>query len=285
MKLSDQDKISVVERYKSGESAISIAKSFGVSHTPIYSILRVRKIAIRSAIDCHKKYRLNDAYFDEIDTEEKAYFLGLLFADGYVSEKYNYVRLSLQEEDGYLVQSLRDAMACDRPLETRDYSKKGWKNQTCLTISNRNVVDSLVKLGCRQKKSFTAIFPPIDVNLTNHFARGYFDGDGSIRWSKPKRFQVPKAVIDIIGTEMTLSPIRERFVYESGIDCVLKQHGSGLFTISIGGNNKVKEFGNWMYKNAVTYMLRKKHKFDELSSLATDEIRYSNLCKSHECNC
>lgn len=31
----------------------------------------------------YRKYEINQDFFDEINTQEKAYFLGILFADGY----------------------------------------------------------------------------------------------------------------------------------------------------------------------------------------------------------
>lgn len=44
-----------------------------------------------------RKYSLNESYFEKIDSEEKAYFLGFLFSDGSVS-KYS-LNLSLAEVD------------------------------------------------------------------------------------------------------------------------------------------------------------------------------------------
>ncbi len=41
-------------------------------------------------------YKINDYYFSDIDTEDKAYFLG---TDGYINDKRKYVYLTLQETD------------------------------------------------------------------------------------------------------------------------------------------------------------------------------------------
>ena len=45
------------------------------------------------------QYTFDTHFFDEINTQEKAYVLGFLFADGYNYEKRGVVSLSLQEKD------------------------------------------------------------------------------------------------------------------------------------------------------------------------------------------
>ena len=42
-------------------------------------------IKTRSLSDSHKVYYLNENYFEKIDTEEKAYWLGFIYADGYIT--------------------------------------------------------------------------------------------------------------------------------------------------------------------------------------------------------
>ena len=43
--------------------------------------------------------KINKNFFNKIDTEEKAYFLGFLYADGYNNTDRNSVALSLKEDD------------------------------------------------------------------------------------------------------------------------------------------------------------------------------------------
>lgn len=37
----------------------------------------------------NRKYYFNNLYFDSIDSEEKAYWLGFFYADGYIKELLN----------------------------------------------------------------------------------------------------------------------------------------------------------------------------------------------------
>jgi hypothetical protein len=40
-----------------------------------------------------QKYKINEDFFQEIDTEEKAYWLGFLYADGYIHVRSHQVKL------------------------------------------------------------------------------------------------------------------------------------------------------------------------------------------------
>ena len=92
-RLSAEEKDEVINRYINGESAQSISKTFTVSPTAIYGLLKRRNIPRRTYSEASRKYTLNENYFDKIDSQNKAYFLGFLVADGYNNEKRNCVEL------------------------------------------------------------------------------------------------------------------------------------------------------------------------------------------------
>ena len=47
MKLTDQQKIDIVNRYTQGESSLKLAKAYGITKQSILSILKIRKVQIR----------------------------------------------------------------------------------------------------------------------------------------------------------------------------------------------------------------------------------------------
>lgn len=57
-----------------------------------------------------RKYILNQNFFDDIDTEEKAYWLGFLYADGYNNEKRKEVKIRLAIKDEEHLLKLRDTL-------------------------------------------------------------------------------------------------------------------------------------------------------------------------------
>jgi len=128
--------------------------------------------------------------FQKIDTEAKAYFLGLMFADGCISNKKNNyqkcIRLSLTDSQ------IIDDLHVHFPFLNKEEFDFGKYNSNChiqygLRKTSVKMFDDLVKSGLFERKSYEnkihLKIPNIDENLIHHFIRGYFDGDGSINIS------------------------------------------------------------------------------------------------------
>ena len=64
-------------------SSSRIAKIFGVKRHQINYILTKNGIA-KTVSEARRKYKINEHYFDTIDTPNKAYVLGFLYADGFL---------------------------------------------------------------------------------------------------------------------------------------------------------------------------------------------------------
>lgn len=125
----------ILSMYKEGESAVKISKSLGISYTPIYRVLRENNITLRNAEQRIKKYKLNDSVFDVIDSEEKAYWLGILFSDGCVHK--DTISLSLVESDLNVISRFRSFLETDSPIKTT-YPKLG-KPQYSLHIFSKRL--------------------------------------------------------------------------------------------------------------------------------------------------
>lgn len=125
--------------------------------------------------------------FTEIDTQEKAYILGVLFADGsiqYKKKKYC-VKLSWQEKDLTTLEKIRDIITPRRNLYfVKLDNNPNWNNQYTLSITNKKLCDQLLKHGVFPNKTYTLKRPILDYDLIPHFIRGYFDGDGSVTEKK-----------------------------------------------------------------------------------------------------
>jgi hypothetical protein len=170
----------LIEMYLSNAYKVDeICKYFNVSKFKIRSILINNNILSKSS----KKYSYNDNEFESIDSEEKAYWLGFLYADGYVrsDKRGNELKLKLGVKDKeHLLKFKKIISNDDIPVVYEEY-----KNSKCykVSINSKKIVSDLIKLGCTNKKSLTIEFPVIKNELKNHFIRGYFDGDGSISYS------------------------------------------------------------------------------------------------------
>lgn len=119
-------------------------------------------------------------YFEKIDSPDKAYFLGLIVADGNISryrETNKKVSISLTEEDKYMLELLNDYGNFNVPI--RISHANDTKPRYVLEIHSAKVYDDLFNLGIRERKSKDGMdMPNIPKEYMRHFIRGYFDGDG-----------------------------------------------------------------------------------------------------------
>jgi hypothetical protein len=102
-----------IELYKSGKTITYISEQYKCGNPTVYRYLyKVKCLRSRmenSIIHHNAKYGNSESYFDSIDSEEKAYFLGLIVTDGYIGHrntKQQHLGLRLTESDGYMVDKL-----------------------------------------------------------------------------------------------------------------------------------------------------------------------------------
>jgi len=129
-------------------------------------------------------YDLNTEYFKEIDTKEKAYILGFIFADGGIA-RVNEVpyRLDIsQKSNGRdVLEYIKECLGFSGPILYDQPSKLNGKifYRDRLQISRKKFVSHLVNLGVVPNKSLILAAPSINNDFVGSFVRGYFDGDGS----------------------------------------------------------------------------------------------------------
>jgi intein-encoded DNA endonuclease-like protein len=177
----------IIDLYQSGLTTKEVAMRSDCCISFVSKILKENDVPIRG----YKKYQYNEDFFKIIDTEEKAYVLGLLYADGnnYVSKNGYQIRLALQESDRKTVEKVRDLLAPMKTLTLKKIIRNGVENlYYLLSIDSKIISQQLSTLGCVPKKSMILEYPSwlTDVEFQRHFIRGYFDGDGSICYDDKK---------------------------------------------------------------------------------------------------
>ena len=140
----------------------------------------VRHVGI-NVINIHNQCKFDEHIFDFIDTEEKAYWLGFIFADGTISSHSVGKKPRYQFE---LSLSLKDKSHLDKFNVFMRYKGNNVKYNSyrCRwVINNKHLWETLNSLGCVPNKSLILQFPKyLERQLIPHFIRGYFDGDGSL---------------------------------------------------------------------------------------------------------
>lgn len=211
-------------------------------------------------------------FFEKIDTEEKAYWLGFLYADGCVCEskkngKVSSLRLELglSNEDKKHILKFLNNIDYSKKVETRDVLLNGVKHQTCrVTITDTEMCRDLIKLGCTPRKSLTIKFPTekqVPIHLQRHFVRGYIDGDGSIGFKNLtyKTTVYKRPFLTILGTKEFIEVLLRVTDWKKNT----VQHPSGAYQIEWCGNN-VKKYLEWVYGNSTIYLDRKYNKYLEI---------------------
>jgi len=263
----------IIYEYLSGLDTYQTAKKCTCSQTLVMNVLKRNNIPRRTTQDYTRKYITNNKFFENINNENNAYFLGLLYADGnnYVRIPHSYeISIKLQECDKSILEKLRDLLCPNMELKLK-IDKNTSNKHYLFKINSKKISEQLSSLGCVPNKSLILTFPKfLDDNLLNHFIRGYFDGDGSL-YCKPQK---KSGQIDY-NLQLTSS---DKFCLsaKNKIENILNIHFSTKLahtktnqittTLSVGGNNQVEKILDWIYKDATIYLPRKYDKYIEFKN-------------------
>lgn len=243
----------------------SLANKYNIAVSSIYNILRRNKI---DKLNIHKnrKYTLNEDYFEKIDSEDKAYFLGLLYADGNINPDNNTIRLRLQERDKYILEKFSEKCGSNRPIRLNKLNNVKWQDSSDLSLSSIKMFNDIQNKGCFINKTFTLNFPTekqVPNYLIRHFIRGVFDGDGCVNSSSTCH------KFSIIGTRQLLEGIQKVLIKECNLKNKTKitvKHKTNniVCTLAYGGARICTKIKMYLYKDATIYLTRKKEKFDKI---------------------
>lgn len=202
----------------------------------------------------------NVHYFDNIDNEEKSYWLGFLFADGALStngKSYN-IELGLKLEDVDHVKNFAKAVNKEHII-IDSYRAR------CI-IGSKHMFEVLSNYGCTTKKSLTLTFPNVNIfkdkSLIKDFIRGYVDGDGCLSWGNKKH---TKCLVSILGTKNFLNGIINIFPPT----CKLRKNNKNQdITLVLTYNGRLGfDFCSYLYKNATVYLKRKYERYTQYCRL------------------
>lgn len=258
-KISKNEYEKIIDLYKSGITEGKIAEQYSVHINTISNIVRKFNIARPDDKRPHsRKYSLNEHYFDDIDTPNKAYIIGFLWADGSNNLKNHVIELSLQERDKDILIDISNELGSNRPLRFYNLKSKNpnYSNQYRLSLSSKYMSDLLNSLGMVQNKSLYLKFPTwLREDLYPHFIRGYLDGDGWIS----KNLKAPR--VEIVGTNSFCEGLSEYIYQRLEIQCAIrkryKNSKSPVRQLDFGGRRQVKCFLDFIYKDADLYLDRK----------------------------
>lgn len=258
-----------VQLYKNGMPLLQVWRATGVGRNKLYNTLKDLGL-MRSNKENSRKYDVNHDFFRSIDSEEKAYWLGFIYADGYVTcskTGQKNVGVTLGRKDRAHLESLREALQAS--YEIKDYEGNSYGKvieYSRLLITSDQLYDDLQSKGVLTKKSLILTFPKEDVvpaELTHHFIRGYFDGDGSFSYSGKRDNTY---AVKIQGTAEFLRHLMIHI--EKDLVNLSKRwdDDKNSYSLEFMAKNDVIAFGKYIYNNATIYMDRKYKRYEALHS-------------------
>lgn len=267
--ITQEEVNNVLQLYNEKIKSINfISKLYKVDNSVIKKILLDNNITIRNN-NIYKNKECNIDYFEIIDTEDKAYWLGFIYADGCITKnKYNrqIFEIKLKISDINHLYKLKSALqSSHKIISARSNSKYSNNSECCgLHINSIKLTNDLYNLGVLYNKS-KILKPPtilqVPQNLISHFIRGYFDGDGSVyEYSKTH-----EGSVSFVGTKDILEWILQNIQTCVNTHAkVYKYKNKDIYEVKIGGINNFTQIYKYLYINAKTYLDRKKIKYEHI---------------------
>ena len=204
----------------------------------------------------------NVDYFKSIDTADKAYWLGFIFADGYIA--YNTRRRSyelsmeLNTEDKYVLDILRNDINAAGGVKHKENHKifNGYEYDTSsdvLRIHSKKICDDLVSLGVVPNKTNEASYPKIE-KYRSSFVRGFLDGDGCIYISSKNVCYVSFTN----SNESFLKYLNDVVHEELGISGSIYKEKEKKYRLIFYRSSDVKMLLDWIYSDCGDHFLRRK---------------------------
>ena len=222
--------------------------------------MRRHSIVARNTSETSRRYRVDENFFDLIDSEAKAYWLGFVTADGAI--KRDCIELRLQARDIGHLKKIADAMQAEHPISLKESKCRDENYQYAhLQISSLRLLQALARLGVGPNKSFT-VQPCLEIpkHLLAHYWRGVVDGDGCITCSGRLHSHW---TLKLVGNQYMVEGFR-RFISPQVHSKAQIKPKYKVFEISYTGNILARRIVEILYDKASIYLDRKMARANEI---------------------
>lgn len=253
--------------YEENFSCLDIAKKLNVKKYQIDYVFKKYNWEKRTLAEACRVYEVDVNYFDEINTPNKAYILGFLYADGYNNLIINSWCLSLKKMDEEILIKIQKELKSNKPIKYRDDLHKDGtsRDMASFYIGSKHMCESLAKWGVVQNKTFQLKFPDfLNEDLLPHFIRGYFDGDGCISGRIRKDRNVMRYSVNIMSNidfcEGCTEYLNKKWIKAH---CNIPSGQPKNRIVRFSAIESMKKFYELIYTNADLKLERKYQKFKE----------------------
>lgn len=247
---SEDQKRFIIHEYQDKDNTLkAIAEMFQVRPESVRNLLRKENIEITNKKI--RNYPRNSNYFNDIDTSEKAYWLGLFYADGTIEKNGNQIALSLKDKEH--VEKFKNAINAfnNKIVEIKDnrFSKICYLYE--FTIRDKGLHDGLLQHGVLPNKSYQLFGLPqlSDNNLMRHFIRGYYDGDGGLSYKICEIISQSTFTVSLTGNFQFLTELK-KFLNREKLSLSQNSVSKITYQFAMSGRQQVLSFLKWLYQDA-----------------------------------
>ena len=274
-KFTEEEKQKIIDLYKTGKTPGQICKEVDSlkdrKPQTLYHILIKAGLYQKKDKNDLRRFKVNDHYFDIIDDEHKAYWLGLLLADGFLSNSGHATEsfgISLSIKDKYILEEFVKDL--ESTYTVKEYIGKSKFENNCtdfayakLLIKSKQIFNKLIEYGFTMKKSYNGVVPEehIPDNLKTHFIRGYFDGNGGLSIGSGSHLYT----LDFTGTKEIITWILKYFGKENlKLQERHPDRDNNNVSIKISGDKQIYSIMSQIYKDSTIYLNRKYERYLKL---------------------
>jgi hypothetical protein len=230
----------------------------------------------------NRKYEFDENFFQKINTESKAYWLGFIAADGYININKREVNITLAIVDKeHLIKLLKDLNHSDHNVlkyRKTAYSEKHRKTEkVTLNLSSIKMNQDLRDKGLDNNKSETLKeLIGIPEELKHHFIRGFFDGNGGVALMTQRTKGYNKTIgwhdksyrcpaFYLTSTYDFLSFINKSLPFQCKT-IQLDTRTAYSYTVSYRSKIRFIAIRDYLFYNATVYLERKFQKIQEINA-------------------
>lgn len=263
----DDNKEIILSLYYSGKKVTDICNELECNKSMIYRKFNEWDIQRRDRIKPIERhnalYHVDAHYFDSIDCEHKAYWLGFMISDGFVNKKE--ISFCLKKDDIKAIEKFRDDLKSNHPIK---FNKDG---NPFITIVCKGLCDSLYSYGLHNRKSWdfdiNNVVNRIPKEYEHHFIRGLFDGDGSIRYYDYSYLKNTQFHFGYTGLKNVCEYIKDKL----NIQRELIHEGNITYTVVSRNHKNINDIYKYLYKDATIYLNRKHETFLKIQMMTFND--------------